>query len=408
MSILGMIDGFVPPSTIHGWAADPSLPEACLPVVASVAGKPVASTVAMLARSANAQCGFRIDLPMTIEAVDLLGSLITVSAGDPPVKLPLFADFRRRITPLAAGGDLAWPVFLPSDAFSTFSLRVGQRSACSYAIVGHGDHLFIHGGSNGLHGQYTEHPGSDEVVRRAHGWFDLIKERKRKLDAAGIEFSQIILPEKSTVLTHLSPGATIDATPAYDLLQSLLVNLGSTYIPTLKLLRSAVFPFRKLDSHLSAQGASVVARHVFVNFGGTVDEDVKWVSAGYQPGDLAQKFGLIMGEEMFRPSESSLTPLDDLVLIQETGAQNGNEHIGITAHWRNRNAPDGRSVLVFGNSFFERGRNPHDLSWWFARQFSEYRFVWSPQVDFNLVADIRPDLVVAQTTERFLVVLPNA
>jgi hypothetical protein len=57
---------------------------------------------------------------------------------------------------------------------------------------------------------------------------------------------------------------------------------------------------------------------------------------------------------------------------------------------------------VFGNSFFHNGNLPNQLSWWAKHFFAELTFVWDPALDWSVVDEVRPDIVVAQTVERFL------
>jgi hypothetical protein len=81
--------------------------------------------------------------------------------------------------------------------------------------------------------------------------------------------------------------------------------------------------------------------------------------------------------------------------------------IGIRRSWRCPAAPIQMKVLVFGNSFFERGGDSTSLSWWFARIFSEFHFIWSPEMSPEEIEFLKPDLVVGQTIERFMRVVPS-
>ena len=50
---------------------------------------------------------------------------------------------------------------------------------------------------------------------------------------------------------------------------------------------------------------------------------------------------------------------------------------------------------------------PGGLSWWFARIFAEFHFVWDPRMDAEYVAAEKPDWVICQTVERFLPSVPE-
>jgi hypothetical protein len=64
-------------------------------------------------------------------------------------------------------------------------------------------------------------------------------------------------------------------------------------------------------------------------------------------------------------------------------------------------------VLVFGNSFFSDVPSQAFVSWWFARFFRQYHFVWSPDFDLELIRSVQPDIVLGQTVERFLTRVPQ-
>ncbi len=84
-------------------------------------------------------------------------------------------------------------------------------------------------------------------------------------------------------------------------------------------------------------------------------------------------------------------------------------HIGMAESWTNPTAPIAASLLVFGNSFSgPAGKQQNSLSWWLARWFQSYHFVWAPGLSDALVAKLRPDIVLCQTIEWFLPDVPPA
>ncbi len=83
-------------------------------------------------------------------------------------------------------------------------------------------------------------------------------------------------------------------------------------------------------------------------------------------------------------------------------------HLGITRKFINQNAPINKRVLCFGNSFFERGGTSRCLTWFFARLFREFIFIWSPAMEKRVILRERPDIVLCQTIERFLYRIPKS
>ena len=47
------------------------------------------------------------------------------------------------------------------------------------------------------------------------------------------------------------------------------------------------------------------------------------------------------------------------------------------------------------------------MSWWFARWFRTYHFVWRADVPPGLVEKLKPDIVLCHTVERFLIEVPE-
>jgi hypothetical protein len=90
---------------------------------------------------------------------------------------------------------------------------------------------------------------------------------------------------------------------------------------------------------------------------------------------------------------------DDNRLLERTG-----RHTGSTYTVSNPNAPDGRSVLVFGDSYaFDKG-----LTGALSAVFASVTFVWSAPVLWDLVDARKPDLVIWECVERFLNKNPGA
>ena len=85
----------------------------------------------------------------------------------------------------------------------------------------------------------------------------------------------------------------------------------------------------------------------------------------------------------------------------------GGGHVGTRYVWKNASAIVPMKVVAFGNSYFERGGDAGALSWWFARLFAEFHFVWDPRMDADYVAAEKPDWVICQTIERFLPSVPD-
>ena len=95
----------------------------------------------------------------------------------------------------------------------------------------------------------------------------------------------------------------------------------------------------------------------------------------------------------------SITP--DLIF-----SSNNANNSGAIYEWFNQNYSNSKVILIFGNSIFERGGSSFGLTWWISRYYKRTVFCWSSAVDPSLVEKYAPDIVVCQTVERFLPIIP--
>jgi hypothetical protein len=175
------------------------------------------------------------------------------------------------------------------------------------------------------------------------------------------------------------------------------------YVPVLPLFRShGERCVHRLDSHQSAYGSYVIAHHVAHVFGYAGLEDLSFGGQVFRSGDLSLRFfGVPLYEHAEEPNISghstlSAAPRQIEQFLPPTGG-----HVGSRYVWHNPNAPIKRRAVVFGNSCFERGGRWR-LSWWFARLFEDFHFVWDIDVHDDYAAHVGADVVIGQTMERFM------
>jgi alginate O-acetyltransferase complex protein AlgJ len=63
------------------------------------------------------------------------------------------------------------------------------------------------------------------------------------------------------------------------------------------------------------------------------------------------------------------------------------------------------NLLVFGDSFFEY--RTHLLTGMFAETVRYFTFVWSANIDWGLVSEYKPDVVLTECAERFIISVPD-
>ncbi|WP_299092007.1 hypothetical protein [uncultured Microbacterium sp.] len=295
-------------------------------------------------------------------------------------------------------------------------LPVGALSRDRSAVVGAAGHLFILEGTNSLFAQY-EQPETDaqkvalsDTVER---WRALVDQREKTADAFGARFVQLFVPDKSSVLDSGVPGLG-PVTPLLDALERALP-VDSGYLSARHALRDEVESERDLsarwllfDSHTSARGSMRIASALAQAIGdASFMDDMDFIPGGTFVGDLgARFFGYPMPEPDVSPRSRWLdTVASGRELVARRQPPRG--HTGLTLHWRTPRAPIDAKVLVFGNSFFGGGDLPRGINYWVSRVFREHRFVWSAEMLDEVIEEMRPDIVICQTVERFMPTIPG-
>ncbi len=294
---------------------------------------------------------------------------------------------------------------------STFEIDVGFESYCKNVIVGKGGFLFLSNGSNHLQ-KYYQQPANENVVNY---WKDLIFKRAEICHALNAKMLQIIFPEKQSVLCDKYPAKIESETANLKKINEEL-NDCELYINLTKKLRDAyiqnhLVPFRKLDSHVTYQGAKLSVIEILEAMGFETSElksDKPLLKNEVLVGDLGNRFGFGDFRENHHIPDPSIWEfgLRAPKILKAFTPDSGN--INSHYHWINESASFKKKVLIFGNSIFERGSSAKGLSFWFSRLFSEVIFIWSPNMLVNEIEKYMPDYVICQTVERFIPTLPKS
>lgn len=431
MPLHGAVD-FASPRAVGGWvsAAGTETP----PVVEAVlAGTVIGSGVADLDRTdLKAGCrGFKVSLAQECALSDFsTGRLVVIAQqGDAREALkiwrvievagkleetangPLSPAIRLLAAPHRRAIADAFARFYGGDAAGTAGrepIDPGGVSDDEAAVTGQNGHLFLYQGSNRVVDLYEARRAPLDLVR---AWAALYGKRVARLNSLGLHYLQIMIPEKSSIMPHLVPF-TVEGPSALwrEVMQAMKeVPAGSdTLFDAYAVLRDGAVPegtFCQRDSHLSSYGCRLIVENVVRGCLGNVPYRLTGTAWEDRIGDLGRRF---QGADQQAAERvrlfAGLTTLAGGALepkqIESFDPPDG--HQQSRRVWICENAPIQRRALCFGNSFFERGRTSTHLSWWFARLFREFHFVWSADIDWDSVQRVRPDLVIGQSIERFL------
>lgn len=311
-------------------------------------------------------------------------------------------------------------------ALSSLAFPVGLRSAGGGVVLGHDGHLFLLAGSNGEIARLGAEPS--QRARLVEAWLALIAARKARAEALGIRYLQLIVPEKTSLVPDLLPDPAPGETPedgpspllaAFEDALAARAELADCTVSGLLALEAAAngrrasltHLVRRLDTHPSPAGMHVLARAVLTRLGESPpDLGPRFVRPRLGKGDLSVHFlpEPCYEEVLHAPARAFERFGAEPQPVAQHRPPDG-RHIGRREHWRAPGAPSPRRILVCGNSICDspEARQPV-LSGWLARWFAEYHFHWRPDVDWEEVAALRPDILLCQTVERFMGQVPAA
>lgn len=423
--------------TISGWALHASTVVAYLNGSRIGSAKPTGSRED-LERVVPGSELFTIHCTEPISALDFVSGRGEVRAvhGDSSLKLKLTANGHKVLRHAAIDGLLAespdYPVsprvgaLVRADSeavqnsvvagqMSPMLVPLGVRSEDGSALVGRNGHLFLVDGSNSLLAQYSSDydygPGGLEGMLAR--WLDVFATREKGCRTRGVRFVQTIIPEKLTAMRESSPVEVDGPTPLYSQLEKSL-NGRSWYVSGVEPFASWAdkdYPFLATDTHFSAAGAKAMFTALTLIVDPTVApllEAIVIDEISYGTGDLSERFyGLPLYSKKLDPSPGQFEDFNrELAVTERYFPPTG--FIGRRFSWTNDSAPSRLKVLVFGNSFFGGGDIPGQLAWWGKQFFKEFHHVWRPDFDWALIEEIKPDIVIGQTIERFLRLVPDA
>ncbi|WP_018062394.1 hypothetical protein [Caulobacter sp. UNC279MFTsu5.1] len=245
-------------------------------------------------------------------------------------------------------------------------IPVGTSSMDKIVVFGFDGHLFVYSGANDICAQYLM--DEEEAQRLAAQWISKIEARRAFLQARNIQFLQIMIPEKSSLLPAKAPFPAFAGTP---LQRAITASQGHRmdYLDARDVFddEEALSAFPKANGHLSPSGNLKIFQVALerLGFGAPI---IEFGPAQIMRSDLGDHFsGMVFYNRVSQPTSPELWHYQDGMRLLHCVDPDG--HLGQQRTWSNANAPIKKRVLAFGNSFFERGGSPTGLSWWFGRWF---------------------------------------
>jgi hypothetical protein len=285
-------------------------------------------------------------------------------------------------------------------------VTIGCIASDRSAILGRQNWCYIYEGTNAYWQGYTAEYRTAQSL--AQQWGELIEQRHEYCQALGVDFIQVIVPNKLSVIPEFFPQPLAHSvTPVFEALLSypfhtrLVSPLAQWRDPSLK-----EVVFRRNDSHLTMAGNAHLAYCILDSLHMTIPAHLPPIVTKQVQhiGDLGSKFAPPITETFSAPLwDQGLFLRLEQYKVNDVTAEGFN---GIEQVFVHPNAPIKKRVLVCGNSFFERTPS-WGLSPFFVALFEYFHFIWTPNLELNALHTNQFDLVICQTCERFMLQLPT-
>ena len=280
--------------------------------------------------------------------------------------------------------------------------------------------LFLIGGSNRVLAQY----GRPGLSRRAlWRWRGLIGARVRRCARLGARYLHAVAPEKLTVYPDRTDALAYEPgrAPALRLARWLRLSRGAgawvDLVGAFRAARDGPPLYLRTDTHWTFEGCLVAYRALCAAMGAAPREDLIARRAAHEwpyAGDLGSKFEPARGETVRDTrfaTAARRTYANPFLRALEEADRLGEAHLGSHAVFRNDEpGADPRCLVVFGDSFSQHHATAPvaTLTAFLADTFREVHFLWSTAIDWAYLESVRPDLVLGEIAERFLIDVPPA
>ncbi len=284
--------------------------------------------------------------------------------------------------------------------------------------VGRDGWLFLTGGRNRVLEQYGRPGISRNTLWR---WRRHVADRAQRTARLGAVYCHVVAPEKLTIYHDAVDRLAFDPerAPALRLRRWLRGSRGApALIDLVGPMRAARWNaplYRRTDTHWTFAGCDLAYRTILGRLGVAPRDDIagrrRRETFSYS-GDLGVKL-LTMPAETVEDcrfeSRARRIHANGLLTHFEAVGRPLDAHIGAHAVFRNDDpAADPRRVVIFGDSYAQHSvmAPVATLTPFLADTFREVHFLWSTSLDWDYIAEVRPDFVVGEIAERFMIDRP--
>ena len=261
--------------------------------------------------------------------------------------------------------------------------------------------LFLDNDNNQINKQLSgEKVFSD---RELFKWKLLLEQREALLEKYNISYFFLVIPNKACVYPEYLPDSikVSDRRCINQLISYLADNSFAKITYPLEILKQAKardLPIYRLrDTHWTALGSFITYQYIMSKISQTYktyilpESSIEFSQVTTQMCDLGSKLNI--NEDIL--IESKILNSSSRCVFTNQVKRNGNLMIFENT---NRSLP---KAVIFGDSFSTQ------LIKFFAESFSRMVFVWQPNLDYSIILNEKPDIVISEQIERFLVKIPG-
>lgn len=277
--------------------------------------------------------------------------------------------------------------------------------------------VFLLGGSNSVRDYWINGKSINDITLER--WLKVYKQRVSFFKQQNIKYLSFFAPEKLTIYSNkCSLNVNEDKIPSHQLMNYLAKeeSISSVILDIIPYLRSqseTYLTYHKTDSHWNFTGAYSAYQLIQA----TLKEPV-FIDALRQPKklnwnimDLGGKFDPPLRERTnYYQSSGNFerTYANELVKFKESEHRENDIglHVGSYVIYKNKSALSNKVLMIFGDSFSEY--RDHLLTGLMAETYKEVHFIWNTSLDFELIKQVSPDIVISEMAERFIAKTPSA
>ncbi len=275
--------------------------------------------------------------------------------------------------------------------------------------------LFLTAGTNFVTTLYQREGGGLPDEKLA-SWRDLIIRRVERARALGVGYAHLIVPEKLTIYGDKQATRLVepDLAPAIRLREMCLRSgIADHFVDLVEPMRAAAGArhlYWLTDTHWNVEGCLLSYHELCKALDLTPVADLD-----DRPGRQFQALMDLGGKldpprwEMIEEREWARDAIriyaNSIAHFLDQAEYGASIHVGAHAKFINPTAKNRQKALLFGDSFSTP--RTHLLTGLLAETLRELEFVWSANIDWELVEKAKPDLLIFEISERFMALLPN-